>query len=233
MVGLIIQLLLSYAIIYWTQKDNLSILGLSPTKPRIKNFLLFTFIAGFCSAITFFLRIFFAKETWHINPLLDWALVANGVWYNTKSVLYEELIFRGVLFYLLIQKLGGKLALFISAAAFGIYHWFSYEVFDDPMKMTWIFLMTGIAGILYGIGYLKTGSLLVPIGMHFGWNFVNAFIFSNGNTGPGILLQTLPAPQVQVSYLVYFLVTFLHFILFATIPILLLYKKPDAIQKSK
>jgi membrane protease YdiL (CAAX protease family) len=233
MVGIIIQLLLSYAIIFWQQKDNLTVLGFKPTTSRIKHFLLFTFIAGFCSATTFFLRMLFAKETWHINPLLDWGLVANGIWYNIKSVLYEELIFRGVLFYLLIKKLGGKQALFLSAAAFGIYHWFSYEVFNDPLKMTWIFLMTGIAGIVYGIGYLKTGSLLVPIGMHFGWNFVNAFVFSNGNTGPGILVQTLPAPEVQVSYLVYFLVTFLHFLLFASIPIMLLFKKPYVIQKTE
>jgi hypothetical protein len=69
--------------------------------------------------------------------------------------------------------------------------------------------------------------------MHFGWNFVNAFVFSNGNTGPGILVQTLPAPEVQVSYLVYFLVTFLHFLLFASIPIMLLFKKPYVIQKTE
>ena len=233
MVGIIIQLLISFIIIYWLKRENLSILGLKPTLPRIKYFILFLFIAGFCSSITFLLRMFFAKELWHINPSLNWGLVGNGVLYNFKSVLYEELIFRGVLFYLLIKRFGGKVAILISATAFGIYHWFSYEIFDNPINMAWIFLMTGTAGVVYGIGYLKTGSLLVPIGMHFGWNFVNAFVFSNGNTGPGILVQNLPVPQVQVSYFVYFLVTFLHFILFATIPILLLRNKADAIEKDK
>jgi membrane protease YdiL (CAAX protease family) len=233
MVGIIIQLLISFIIIYWLKRENLSILGLKPTLPRIKYFTLFLFIAGFCSSITFLLRMFFAKESWHINPSLNWELVGNGVLYNFKSVLYEELIFRGVLFYLLIKRFGGKVAILISATAFGIYHWFSYEIFDNPINMAWIFIMTGTAGVVYGIGYLKTGSLLVPIGMHFGWNFVNAFVFSNGNTGPGILVQVLPVPQVQVSYFVYFLVTFLHFILFATIPILLLRNKADAIEKDK
>ena len=233
MVGIIIQLLISFIIIYWLKRENLSILGLKPTLPRIKYFILFLFIAGFCSSITFLLRMFFAKELWHINPSLNWGLVGNGVLYNFKSVLYEELIFRGVLFYLLIKRFGGKVAILISATAFGIYHWFSYEIFDNPINMAWIFLMTGTAGVVYGIGYLKTGSLLVPIGMHFGWNFVNAFVFSNGNTGPGILVQNLPVPQVQVSYFVYFLVTFLNFILFATIPILLLRNKADAIEKDK
>jgi len=233
MVGIIIQLLISYFIIYWLKRENLSVLGLKPTLPRIKYFILFLFIAGFCSSITFLLRMFFAKESWHINPSLNWGLVGNGVLYNFKSVLYEELIFRGVLFYLLIKRFGGKVAILISATAFGIYHWFSYEIFDNPINMVWIFLITGTAGVVYGIGYLKSGSLLAPIGMHFGWNFVNAFVFSNGNTGQGIFVQDLPAPQVQVSYLVYFLVTFLHFILFAIIPILLLRNKADAIVKDQ
>ncbi len=233
MVGLIIQLLFSYIIIYWLKRENLSVLGLKPTLPRLNYFIHFLFIAGICSSITFWLRMFFAKELWHVNPSLNWELIGKGIWYNIKSVLYEELIFRGVLFYILIKNIGGKPALFISAAGFGIYHWFSYEIFDNPINMAWIFLITGTAGIVYGIGYLKTGSLFVPIGMHFGWNFVNAFVFSNGNTGPGILLQNLPVPQTQVSYLVFFLITFLHFILFAAISILLLYRKSDAIQKDQ
>jgi membrane protease YdiL (CAAX protease family) len=233
MVGLIIQLLLSYIFIYWLRRENLSVLGLKPTLPRLKYFTQFLFISGFCSSITFLLRIFFTNEAWQLNPSLNWELAGNGIGYNIKSVLYEELIFRGVLLYLLIKRFGGKIALLISAAGFGIYHWFSYEIFDNPINMAWIFLITGTAGIVYGIGYLKTGSLFVPIGMHFGWNFVNAFVFSNGNTGPGILQQNLPVPQTQVSYFVFFLITFLHFILFAAISILLLYRKSDAIQKDQ
>lgn len=214
MVGLLIQLLLSYVLIYWAEKGNLSFLGLKPNQARIDDLLLYTCIASCCSSITFLLRILFANESWILNPSLDWQLFINGAWYNIKSVLYEELIFRGVIYYLLIKKLGGTKAIFISATAFGIYHWFTYEVFNDPVKMIWIFLITFSAGFIYALGYYKTKSLYAPIGMHFGWNFVQSFIFSAGNTGQGVLIEKLPAPQVQVSYVVYYSITFLHIILF-------------------
>ena len=225
MLGLLIQFLLSYLIIFGVEKGNLSCLGLSPNKERLKEMLLFLMIASTCSSLTFFLRMQFGQERWELNPLLDFKLLANGIWYILKSVLYEELIFRGVLFYLLIKKIGGKYALLISASAFGIYHWFTYEVFSDIQKMIWIFLMTSSAGIIYGLGYLKTGSLLIPISMHFGWNFVNAFMFSNGNIGSGIFIEIMPLPEVNVSYFIYFVVTLSHFILFFLINFFILQRR--------
>lgn len=225
MVGLLIQLLLSYVLIHWAEKGNLSVLGLKPNQSRIADLLLYTCIAGCCSSVTFLLRMLFANESWMLNPSLDWPLFLNGAWYNIKSVLYEELIFRGVIFYLLIKKWGGTKAILISSIAFGIYHWFTYEVFNDPVKMIWIFLITFSAGFIYAFGYYRTKSLYAPIGMHFGWNFVQSFIFSGGNTGPGMLIEKLPLPQVQVSYLVYYSITFLHLVLFILVFAMIFNKK--------
>lgn len=225
MLGILIQLLLSYVLIYLAEKGNLSVLGLKPNQGRIADLFLYSCIAGCCSSITFLLRMLFANESWILNPSLDWELFINGSWYNIKSVLYEELIFRGVIFYLLIKKWGGTKAIFISATAFGIYHWFTYEIFNDPVKMMWIFLITFSAGFVYALGYYRTKSLYAPIGMHFGWNFVQSFIFSGGNTGPGMLIEKLPAPQVQVSYLVYYAITFLHLVLFIVVFAIIFQKK--------
>ncbi len=225
MLGLLIQIILSYFIIRWVQKKDLSVLGLKPSKAKIKNLLLYCLIAGVCSAITFWLRILFAKEVWTLNPSLNWQQTLNAIWYNIKSVLYEELIFRGVLFYILIEKLGGIKAILISAIAFGIYHWFTYEVLNDPVKMLWIFMITFSAGYIYALGYYKTNSLYTPIGMHFGWNFVQSFIFSAGNIGSGLLVQRLPVPQIQVSYFIYYLITFLHLILFILVFAIIFHKR--------
>lgn len=217
MLGQLIQLILSYFIIRWIQKEDLSVLGLKPSKTRGKYLLLFCLIAACCSSITFLLRIIYAKESWIFNHSLNWQDVLNAVWYNIKSVLYEELIFRGVLFYILIKRLGATNAILISSTAFGIYHWFTYEVFNNPVSMLWIFAITFSAGYIYALGYYKTNSLYTPIGMHFGWNIVQSFIFSNSNIGSGLLVQKLPAPQVQVSYLTYYAITFLHLILFVVV----------------
>lgn len=227
MLGLIIQLIISYFIIRWVEKEDLSVLGLKPTQSRITYFFLFVLIAGFCSSITFLQRMLFASESWILNPSLTWQLTVNAIGYNIKSVLYEELIFRGVIFYILIKKLGSTKAIVISAIAFGIYHWFTYEVFNDPVKMIWIFVITFSAGYVYALGFYKTNSLYTPIGMHLGWNIVQSFIFSNGNVGPGLLIEQLPVPQVQVSYLTYYSISFLHLILFVSVFIFVFRKRAD------
>jgi membrane protease YdiL (CAAX protease family) len=225
MLGLLIQIIISHFIIRWVLKEELSVLGLKPSKKRIGSLLLFCFIAALCSAITFWLRILFAKELWVLNSSMNWQHTFNAVWYNIKSVMYEELIFRGVLFYILIEKLGGTKAILISAMAFGIYHWFTYEVFNDPVKMLWIFAITFSAGYIYALGYYKTNTLYTPIGMHFGWNFVQSFIFSAGNIGSGLFIQRLPAPQIQVSYFIYYSITFLHLFLFILVFAIIFHKK--------
>lgn len=229
MIGILIQLILSYALIYWAEKGNLSVLGLKPNQSRIVNLILYTCIASCCSSITFILRMLFANESWMLNPHLDWQLFLNGAWYNIKSVLYEELIFRGVIFYLLIKKWGGTKAILISSIAFGVYHWFTYEVFNEPMKMIWVFLITSSAGFIYALGYYRTKSLYAPIGIHFGWNVVQSFIFSAGNIGPGMLIEKLPAPQVQVSYFVYYSITLLHIALFIVVFTIIFRKKTISI----
>lgn len=225
MVGLLIQLLLSCLLIHWIQKEDLSVLGFKPSRSRINDLLLYTIIAGCCSSVTFWLRIAFADESWRLNSSLNWLSLLDGTWYTLKSVIYEELIFRGVLFYILIKRLGGKKAILISATAFGIYHLFTYEVFNEPVKMIWVFLITFSAGFIYALAYYKTRSLYTPIGMHFGWNYVQGFIFSAGNTGPGLFVEKLPAPEVQVSYVVYYSITFLHLVLFILVFAIILLKK--------
>jgi membrane protease YdiL (CAAX protease family) len=140
MIGIIVQLIISWIIIWVIEKRNLSVLGLSPTKKRGLDFILFFSITAlFCSS-EFFLRMLFAKQRWQLNPDLTFNLISYGIWWNVKSVLFEELIFRGVLLYILIKRLGTTAGIVISAVSFGIYHWFSQEVLGNPVQMITIIL---------------------------------------------------------------------------------------------
>jgi len=214
MEGILIQLLLSWVIIRWSGQGDLSVLGLKPDRWRVGELILFLLFAASCSSLGFLLRMQFGREAWDLNPVLTARLMWDGVWYNIKSVLFEELIFRGVIFYLLIRRFGRAKALLISAAAFGVYHWFTYELWGQPMAILMIFLITGMVGILYGYAYLRTGSLYAPIGLHFGWNFVQSVLFSAGNIGKGILVERLPLPETHVSLTIYLMVLYLPMFLF-------------------
>jgi hypothetical protein len=52
------------------------------------------------------------------------------------------------------------------------------------------FLMTAIVGLSWAFAFAKTGSLYLPIGLHFGWNLFCTVVFSNGNFMQGILVRT-------------------------------------------
>jgi uncharacterized protein len=213
MIGIIVQLVLSWIIIWFFSKQNLEVLGFKPTSKRLVLFILFFCVTTICAASTYFLRIYFGKEEWIVNPKFTTILFFKGIWWNIKSVLFEELIFRGVLFYILLKKMGSTKAIIISSILFGMYHWFSYNAFWNPVAMIQIFLLTGAAGLLYAYAFTQTGSIYTPIAIHLGWNFTNNFIFSSGNIGNGIFVM-VKQPQVTVSYFIYWTIVLLPYVSF-------------------
>jgi membrane protease YdiL (CAAX protease family) len=101
--------------------------------------------------------------------------------------------------------LGIRLACIISAVAFGIYHWFSDEVFGDPIKMILIFITTGILGLMFAYAFASTKSLYLPIGLHFGWNLVTIVVFSQGPLGQQLLTITNGQRLPSVLSILFFL----------------------------
>ena len=174
MLGIFVQLILSYFLISLIEKKNLSVLGVKPTVDRASSSALTFFIACLFCAAGFLLKMYFGNQYWRVNPLLDTDTILNGIWWNIKSVLFEELIFRGVLLYILIQRLGSRKAIVISAVGFGIYHWFSFGIFGNIVPMIVVFVITGTMGLLLAYSYAKTLSLYIPIAIHLGWNVLKS-----------------------------------------------------------
>lgn len=209
MFGLIIQLAVSWILIRIFEKKNLRVLGFMPTKKRLFDFGIFFFITAIICSSGFFMRMYFAGQLWMLNPDISANLILAGIWWNIKSVLFEELIFRGAVFYILLKKLGAQKAILISSVAFGIYHWFSQEVFGNPAQMAITFLITGAAGLLYAYGFAKTFSLYVPVAIHLGWNLTQSVIFSETVIGDQLFIPVKPVPDMAVSYVVYFCILFI------------------------
>jgi len=153
MLGIIVQLLISWLIIWLFEKGNLNLFEFYPTKKRLTGFTIFFIVTALCCSSDFFMRMLFAKQQWELNPKLTTNLIVTGIWWNVKSVLFEELIFRSVLFYMLIKKLGHTKAILISAITFGMYHWFSHEVIGDIVQMLITFIITGTIGLVYAYSY--------------------------------------------------------------------------------
>ena len=204
MLGIIVQLALSWGIVWLVTKENLSVLGLRPTRQRMLEFVLYFTVTGLLCASGFFLKMLIAQQQWQLNPTFQWQPVLAAIGFAFKSTLFEELIFRGVLLYLLIRKLGATRAIVISSIAFGIYHWFSHELFWNVQAMVIEFLITGIMGLIFAYGYAKSKSLYIPTAIHLGWGIVQMVVFSSGPVGNQIFIEVMPRPVVTISYFSYF-----------------------------
>jgi uncharacterized protein len=223
MIGLLVQLAISWLIIWLFERKNLSVLGLRPTQKRITDFVIFFLLLSACCASGYLFRMYLG-EKWEVNPAFNATLLFEGLWWNIKSVLFEELMFRGVILYILIKRTGAVPAIIISAIAFGIYHWFSFGIFGDVKQMIITFFITGTMGLVLAYGYQKSGSLYIPIAIHLGWNFTNIFIFSNGPIGKGLLYQP-QLVQIQVSIFTYIMAVWMPLLLALSCGFLLVRKR--------
>ncbi len=187
MMGIIVELFISWLLLWFFDKSNLSALGIRPTKKRISWFIIGFLIASAFCAIYYLSVIFIAGNKLSVYSGYGVEQFFKGAGWTLTSVLYEELIFRGALLYIAIRKLGIRTACVISAIAFGIYHWFTFGSFGDPGQMLIIFVMTGTWGLMFAFSFAKTGSLYLPVGIHLGWNLVNNVVFSKGPLGPQLL----------------------------------------------
>jgi hypothetical protein len=195
---------LSWLLVWLFDKSSLTVLGLMPTKERWKLATKLFGVTAVCASTAFFLKIYFLKEQYTINPNLTMNLALYEVWKNARSVLTEELLCRGVGLYMLIKKLGNKWAIIISSIIFGLLHWLNTGVFGHIIQMGIVFLFTFAMGLLLAYSYAKTCSILIPFTIHVAWNLTQNFIFPDTPEGNHFFILAAPSPSVTVSYFVFF-----------------------------
>jgi uncharacterized protein len=127
------------------------------------------------------------------------AALLEGARFVVNSVLYEELLFRGYLLYTAVRWFGSSWAVWLDAVAFGVYHWFSYGAFGNPIAMAYIFVLTGAYGLMWARAFVATGSVAAPIGLHLGWNAVTYLVFSAGPLGAALLVPASGVHQLHAT----------------------------------
>ncbi|WP_424964005.1 lysostaphin resistance A-like protein [Ekhidna sp.] len=209
MIGIIVEVALSWVILRFFTKQNLNVLGLVPARKSLAEFGLGLLMAATMSLLYYQLTAIASGSYWMLNESYSFKIFIQSLWYVTKSVLFEEFLFRGALLYILILRLGGLKACWISAIAFGVYHWFSYGIIGNLQPMIFVFLLTGTWGLMFAYAYAKTGSMLLPIALHLGWNVVNLIVFSQGNIGDQLLIGMGGKPLEGMMSLAMFILQWL------------------------
>jgi membrane protease YdiL (CAAX protease family) len=199
MLGIIILLVLSWLVLRYTVKQPIGILGFSPPGRRLVQLAAgFALAAVLCTAVQWS-EIALTQKDWEVNAAYSITQFGSVLWWNTKSVLFEELIFRGALLAVVIRLAGMRKGVLLSAAAFGIYHWFSYGVFGNLPVMAFVFLTTFAAGAAWAYAYARTGSIALASGSHLGWNAANAVLFSEGPLGKQLMTTNEGAGYTPLS----------------------------------
>ena len=188
MIGILVAITISWLLLFLIEKKNILALGFLPIVKRLQQFLIGFIITGILCVLVQYLESYLKSSEWVLNKNISGGIIFESFWWDVKSVLTEELIFRAALLYILIQKLGSRKSILISAIAFGIYHWFSYGVLGNVMAMILVFIGTGLMGYAWAWAFSKTKSIMLPFGLHLGWNFVYNTIFSKGPLGDLILI---------------------------------------------
>jgi len=111
----------------------------------------------------------------------------------TASV-FEEIIFRGYIFYLLNMAAGAEIAIAASSLIFAIAH-----VVKHPQVPVLYALNAVLFGVLAATCRHFTGNLWLPIGLHFGWNVVSGPLFglpfSGRNYDRGVVVSEVSGPD--------------------------------------
>lgn len=193
---------------------RLAVLGFNAPAVRLRQFAAGFAVAGAVVVLQQLALSWTTGIAWVHNEDFSFALAREHLRWNTNSVLYEELLFRGYLLYQAIRWLGIRRAVLLDAAAFGIYHWFSYGIFGNPVVMGYVFLLTGSFGLMTALAFARTKSVAAPIGLHLGWNVVSQVVFSSGPLGAAWLVPANGAAHIEAPGLFGLLLSFVLPLLF-------------------
>ncbi|MGM9747392.1 MAG: lysostaphin resistance A-like protein [Candidatus Cryptobacteroides sp.] len=125
----------------------------------------------------------------------DWNYIILNLFLYFLVACGEEVVFRGIVFRMIDERFGMWWALGISALLFGFIH-----IFQANASL-WSSIAIAIeAGILLGAAFKYSGSLWLPIGIHWTWNFtqgnVCGFPVSGISDGESIFTAIVSGPEL-------------------------------------
>ena len=169
-------------------------LGLWVTKNWLKDFCLGILFGAGSIILAAIVAVIFGGLTLNLNQMHGssaiWLTLASSLFIFAVGAISEEALFRGYMFQTLSRANLAWLAIAITSVFFASAHLGNK---DANYVST---LNTALAGIWFGIAYLKTRTLWFPIGLHLAWNWVQGAVLGIPVSG---ITNLTTAPIFQVS----------------------------------
>ena len=136
------------------------------------------------------IAMLYASGHYQINGLAFPNRLVSAVIFALGTAIWEEVTFRGLLFRVTELAFGTWVGVVVSAIAFGALHGL-----NPNASLAASIAIILESGILLAAAYFATRTLWLPIGLHFGWNFAEDFVFGVRISGhaarPAIVEGTL------------------------------------------
>lgn len=169
----LVSLVSSWAFLH-AEGNTLSSLGFVPLSKKDWANLFQGLAAGvFLLFITLVITLYLTKDNWEINPHLDPVHLLMTFLGCLFSAFIQEFVFRGYPFQSLLKQYAPWLAQLIIAIPFGLMHLHASMTLWDMLK---VMISTGLGSVLFGLAYLKSEKLFLPIGLHLGWNYAQELL---------------------------------------------------------
>lgn len=214
MAGLIVELIISWLLLKFILDENLLALGLKINSKQLTSIIIALFIPVVFLIVHLVSISLWVKSPYHLNPNYTFAAFKNSTLDVLISVVYEELIFRGALLYILIKKIGAQKAVLVSAISFGIYHWFTMGVLGQVVPMLFVFTITAIMGYIFALSFNISKTIYFPFALHLGYNFTFMILFSRSNIGEQLLIPMFKNDPIKTGVAFQTITTVIHFIVF-------------------
>lgn len=122
----------------------------------------------------------FGFAQWQANDI-SISTVMSGLTVFVSVAIAEELLFRGFLFQRLIESFGEWPAQLIIAGLFLLTHINNPGMFGTTKILASLNIF--IASVMFGLAFIKTKSLAMPLGFHFMSNFTQGTVLGFGVSG--------------------------------------------------
>jgi len=109
------------------------------------------------------------------------------------TAVFEELVFRGIIFRIIEESLGSWLAIVLSGLFFGFAH-----AFEPNASLFSSLAISLMGGVLLSAAFIYTRRLWLVIGIHFAWNFTEGGILGlavSGKDGKGLLQSEITGSE--------------------------------------
>jgi membrane protease YdiL (CAAX protease family) len=134
-------------------------------------------LVGWALMAGFFL-ILWAAGMAHISKSTGLAGLGSELLVPLVTAMGEELLFRVILFGILEEICGTSISIFLSAALFALSH--AGNPGSSPFALA---ALAFEMGVMPALAYILTRNIWLAVGMHFGWNFAEGFVFGAYDSG--------------------------------------------------